>query len=64
MSATQVIVGLGGIVYPILIEKFMTLYGYRGESQKLYFIDPVNDRFRKWPRRFTNRNEILMGQIH
>ncbi|XP_043267855.1 uncharacterized protein [Venturia canescens] len=30
MSAAHVIIGLGGIVYPITIEKFMNVYGFRG----------------------------------
>ncbi|XP_078045875.1 uncharacterized protein LOC144474656 [Augochlora pura] len=32
MSAAQVIIALGGIVYPILIEKLMTAYGFRGTA--------------------------------
>ncbi|XP_076648257.1 uncharacterized protein LOC143356442 [Halictus rubicundus] len=32
MSAAQVIIGLGGIVYPIVIEKLMTVYGFRGTA--------------------------------
>ncbi|XP_029173659.1 monocarboxylate transporter 9-like [Nylanderia fulva] len=32
MSAAQVIIALGGIVYPTLIEKSMILYGFRGTS--------------------------------
>lgn len=31
MSATQVIIGLGGIIYPIAIERMMTAYGFRGK---------------------------------
>lgn len=31
MSAAQVIVGLGGIAYPICIEKLMKVYGFRGK---------------------------------
>lgn len=31
MSAAQVIVGLGGIAYPICIEKMMRMYGFRGK---------------------------------
>lgn len=34
MSAAQVIIGLGGIIYPTLIEKMMTLYGFRGKILK------------------------------
>ncbi|XP_024223943.1 uncharacterized protein LOC100740177 isoform X2 [Bombus impatiens] len=32
MSAAQVIVGLGGIAYPICIEKMMRMYGFRGTA--------------------------------
>ena len=32
MSVAQVIVGLGGIAYPICIEKMMRMYGFRGKS--------------------------------
>ena len=32
MSAAQVIVGLGGIAYPICIEKLMKVYGFRGTA--------------------------------
>ncbi|KZC12317.1 Monocarboxylate transporter 14 [Dufourea novaeangliae] len=32
MSAAQVIIGLGGIVYPIVIEKLMKIYGFRGTA--------------------------------
>ncbi|KAG7207315.1 hypothetical protein KM043_008982 [Ampulex compressa] len=32
MSAAQVLIGLGGIVYPILLEKMMTIYGFRGTA--------------------------------
>ncbi|XP_014487641.1 PREDICTED: monocarboxylate transporter 9-like [Dinoponera quadriceps] len=32
LSAAQVIIALGGIVYPILIEKMMTSYGFRGTA--------------------------------
>ncbi|XP_072753491.1 monocarboxylate transporter 9 [Anoplolepis gracilipes] len=32
MSATQVIIGLGPIIFPTLTEKMMTLYGFRGTS--------------------------------
>ncbi|OAD58324.1 Monocarboxylate transporter 7 [Eufriesea mexicana] len=32
MSAAQVIIGLGGIAYPICIEKMMRLYGFRGTA--------------------------------
>ncbi|KOC65428.1 Monocarboxylate transporter 7 [Habropoda laboriosa] len=32
MSAAQVIVGLGGIAYPICIEKMMKMYGFRGTA--------------------------------
>ncbi|XP_012134895.1 uncharacterized protein LOC100875848 [Megachile rotundata] len=32
MSAAQVIVGLGGIAYPICIEKMMKAYGFRGTA--------------------------------
>ncbi|XP_031828762.1 uncharacterized protein LOC116425325 isoform X2 [Nomia melanderi] len=32
MSAAQVIIGLGGIVYPIVIERLMNVYGFRGTA--------------------------------
>ncbi|EZA56390.1 Monocarboxylate transporter [Ooceraea biroi] len=32
MSASQVIISLGGIVYPSLTEKMMTMYGFRGTA--------------------------------
>lgn len=32
MSISQVIIGLGGIIYPMGTEKLMEVYGYRGES--------------------------------
>ncbi|XP_066583497.1 monocarboxylate transporter 7 [Prorops nasuta] len=32
MSASQVIIGLGAIVYPIGIERLMNLYGFRGTA--------------------------------
>ncbi|XP_012279760.1 uncharacterized protein LOC105699395 isoform X2 [Orussus abietinus] len=32
MSASQVIIGLGGIVYPICIERMMTAFGFRGTA--------------------------------
>ncbi|XP_057340861.1 uncharacterized protein LOC130677939 [Microplitis mediator] len=32
MSAAQVIIGLGGIVYPMIIEQMMAIYGFRGTS--------------------------------
>ncbi|EFN67211.1 Monocarboxylate transporter 9 [Camponotus floridanus] len=32
MSAAQVIIGLGGIIYPTLTEKLMALYGFRGTA--------------------------------
>ncbi|XP_076243826.1 uncharacterized protein LOC143185023 [Calliopsis andreniformis] len=32
MSAAQVIVGMGGIAYPICIEKLMKAYGFRGTA--------------------------------
>ncbi|XP_070151478.1 monocarboxylate transporter 9 isoform X2 [Polyergus mexicanus] len=32
MSAAQVIIALGGIIYPTLTEKMMTLYGFRGTA--------------------------------
>ncbi|XP_074100232.1 uncharacterized protein LOC141528199 [Cotesia typhae] len=32
MSAAQVIIGLGGIVYPMIIEKMMDVYGFRGTA--------------------------------
>ncbi|CAD6208796.1 GSCOCG00003603001-RA-CDS [Cotesia congregata] len=32
MSAAQVIIGLGGIVYPMIIEKMMDIYGFRGTA--------------------------------
>jgi len=31
MSAAQVIIALGGIIYPTLTEKMMALYGFRGK---------------------------------
>jgi len=31
MSAAQVIIALGGIIYPTLIERMMALYGFRGK---------------------------------
>lgn len=30
MGISQAIVGLGGIIYPIGIEKMMEVYGFRG----------------------------------
>lgn len=35
MSAAQVIIGLGGIVYPMIIKQMMVNYGFRG-SLKLF----------------------------
>ncbi|XP_060811731.1 monocarboxylate transporter 9 isoform X1 [Bombus pascuorum] len=32
MSGAQVIIGLGGIAYPICIEKMMRMYGFRGTA--------------------------------
>lgn len=32
MSGAQAIIGMGGIVYPILIEKMMSMYGFRGTA--------------------------------
>ncbi|KAK1129010.1 hypothetical protein K0M31_020144 [Melipona bicolor] len=32
MSVAQVVVGLGGIAYPICIEKMMRMYGFRGTA--------------------------------
>ncbi|KAK2585108.1 hypothetical protein KPH14_008619 [Odynerus spinipes] len=32
MSGAQAIIGMGGIVYPILIEKMMLMYGFRGTA--------------------------------
>lgn len=32
MSAAQVIIGLGGIAYPICIDKMMKMYGFRGTA--------------------------------
>ncbi|KAK0079471.1 hypothetical protein PV325_001217 [Microctonus aethiopoides] len=32
MSAAQIIIGLGGIVYPIMIEKMMSAYGFRATA--------------------------------
>lgn len=34
MSAAQVIIGLGGIIFPTLTEKMMVLYGFRGKTLK------------------------------
>lgn len=31
MSITQVVIGLGGIIYPLATEKLMEEYGYRGK---------------------------------
>ncbi|XP_034952014.1 uncharacterized protein [Chelonus insularis] len=32
MGAAQVIIGIGGIVYPLLVEKMMSAYGFRGTA--------------------------------
>lgn len=34
MSASQVIIALGGIIYPTLSEKMLALYGFRGKYYK------------------------------
>lgn len=44
MSAAQVIVGLGGIAYPICIEKMMRMYGFRGKflSVSITYVYNIN----------------------
>ena len=38
MGISQAIVGMGGIIYPILIEKMMEGYGFRGTiSPEIFF---------------------------
>jgi len=34
MYASQVIIALGGIIYPMLCEKILPLYGFRGKYLK------------------------------
>ena len=38
MSVAQVVVGLGGIAYPLCVEKMMRMYGFRGESLTLIIL--------------------------
>lgn len=39
MYAAQVIIGLGGIIYPVLCEKMMQSYGFRGKILTKRYLD-------------------------